>query len=84
MRGGMFRSRRKFDEKREEKEKFVFHQLIIGFQMSIDEFKFVITDIDDKTIKFMIQNPREVNMKNLYELKKMYNPFSFHTVIWTR
>lgn len=60
----MFRSRRKFTEKQ---EKFVFHQLIVGFKMSIDEFSFVITDTDDKTLKFMIQNPTEVNMKNLNE-----------------
>lgn len=63
----MFRSRRKFNEKQDEKAKFVFHQLTVGFEMSIDEFKFVITDMDDKTFTFMTQNPTEVNMKNLNE-----------------
>lgn len=62
MRGGMFRSKRGFDENLDEKDKFIFHQLAVGFEMSIDDFRFVITDVDDKTLKFMIENPTEVNI----------------------
>lgn len=63
----MFRSRRGFNEKRDEKEKIIFHQLVVGFKLSIDEFEFIITDADNKTLKFMIENPTEVNIKDLNE-----------------
>lgn len=64
MRGGMFRSKRGFSEYQDQANLFIFHQLAVGVKICIDEFKFTIVDIDDKTLQFMIDNPKEVNMKN--------------------
>jgi len=63
MRGGMFRSKRGFSKDQNQADLFIFHQLAVGINISIDEFKFNITDIDDKTLQFMIDNPNEVNLK---------------------
>lgn len=62
MLGGMFRSKRKYDKYQSADKLFVFHQLAIGVTITIDEFKFIITDVDDKTLKFMIANSDKVNI----------------------
>lgn len=63
MRGGMFRSKRGFSENQDKTKLFIFHQLAVGVGICIDEFQFNIVDIDDKTLQFMIDNPKEVNIK---------------------
>jgi len=65
MRGGMFRSKRGFSANQNPADLFIFHQLAVGVNICIDEFKFTITDIDDKTLQFMMDNPKEVNMKKI-------------------
>uniref|UniRef100_A0A2S2P737 EF-hand domain-containing family member C2 n=1 Tax=Schizaphis graminum TaxID=13262 RepID=A0A2S2P737_SCHGA len=65
MRGGMFRSKRGFSKDQNQADLFIFHQLAVGINISIDEFKFNITDIDDKTLQFMIDNPNEFSHSNL-------------------
>ncbi|CAH1732020.1 unnamed protein product [Aphis gossypii] len=59
MRGGMFRSKRGFSANQNPADLFIFHQLAVGVNICIDEFKFTITDIDDKTLQFMMDNPKE-------------------------
>lgn len=54
----MFRSKRGFDKT--EDKRFVFHQLTVGAKVTVDDFEFVVVDVDDKTVKFMIDNPTEV------------------------
>jgi len=63
MRGGMFRSKRGFRENQDQANLFIFHQLAVGVKICIDEFMFTIVDVDDKTLQFMIDNPKEVIMK---------------------
>lgn len=70
MRGGMFRSKRGFSEYQDQADLFIFHQLAVGVKICIDEFKFTIVDIDDKTLLFMINNPKEVNMKMIGQIFK--------------
>ncbi|XP_001949545.2 EF-hand domain-containing family member C2-like [Acyrthosiphon pisum] len=65
MRGGMFRSKRGFSENQDQENLFIFHQLAVGVKICIDEFKFTIVDIDDKTLQFMIDNPKEFSHSNL-------------------
>lgn len=74
IRSGMFRSKRGFKENEDEKDIFIFRNLAVGVKISIDNFKFLITDIDDKTLKFMIDNSNEVNnrIKNFQINKKKY------------
>lgn len=62
----MFRSKRGFKENEDKKEIFFFQNLAVGVDISIDNFKFTITDIDDKTLKFMIDNSSIVNMNKLW------------------
>lgn len=57
----MFRSKRGFNT--DQCQNFNFRQLAVGVNITIDDFEFTITDVDDKTIKFMIDNPEEVNIK---------------------
>lgn len=57
----MFRSKRGFNKN--QCQKFNFRQLVVGVNITIDEFEFSITDVDDKTINFMINNPEEVKIK---------------------
>jgi hypothetical protein len=61
IRGGMFRYRRKFSKKQDKNKLFVFHQLYVGATIFFDEFEFKITDVDDKSLRFMINHPKEVN-----------------------
>jgi len=60
IRGGMFRSKRGFDESQPEDKRFVFYKLAVGVKIMVDYFEFIITDVDDKTLRFMINNPTEV------------------------
>lgn len=58
----MFRSKRKSNKNQEGEDLVVFYKLTIGTEISIDDFKFTITDIDDKTLNFMIDNADDVSM----------------------
>lgn len=58
----MFRSKRGFKEDEDKNETFVFQNLSVGVNISVDTFKFIITDIDDKTLNFMINNSNIVNV----------------------
>ncbi|CAI6358946.1 unnamed protein product [Macrosiphum euphorbiae] len=69
MRGGMFRSKRGFSENQDQANLFIFHQLAVGVKICIDEFKFTIVDVDDKTLQFMIDNPKEFSHSNLVTVR---------------
>lgn len=56
----MFRSKCKCDKNEHGEDTIVFHRLVIGAEVSIDDYKFVIVDVDDSTLKFMMDNPIEV------------------------
>lgn len=60
LRGGMFRYKRGFSKKQDEKKLFVFHQLFVGATIFFDSFEFTIIDVDDQTLRFMINHPEEV------------------------
>lgn len=58
----MFRSKRESQKNQEGEDLIVFRQLVVGAEISVDDYKFVITDIDDKTLRFMIENANEVHI----------------------
>lgn len=58
----MFRSKRKCDKNEHGEDTIVFHRLVVGAEISIDDFKFAIVDVDDNTLKFMMDNPKEVRL----------------------
>lgn len=60
----MFRSKRGFSSKQRQKKDtlFVFHQLAVGVTIHVDDFEFIIVDVDDKTLRFMIDNSDKVNI----------------------
>lgn len=57
----MFRSKRESNKNKDNDDLTVFNQLTVGTEVSLDEFKFTITDIDDKTLRFMIDNADDVS-----------------------
>jgi len=82
IRGGMFRSKRGFDKTQSEHKRFTFHQLAVGVEITIDDFEFIVTDVDDKTLRFMIDNPDEVitiraNCKKKKQKNKKPQSFQF-------
>lgn len=60
----MFRSKRGFSRKQRQNKDtlFVFHQLAVGVKIHIDDFEFIVVDVDDKTLRFMIDNSDKVNI----------------------
>lgn len=58
----MFRSKRESPKNQEGEDLIVFHQLVVGAEISVDDYKFIVTDIDDKTLRFMIENADEVHV----------------------
>jgi len=62
IRGGMFRSKRGANKNEEGDDLVVFHQLVVGAEVVVDDFKFAIIDVDDKTLRFMMDNIEEVDV----------------------
>lgn len=60
IRGGMFRYRRKHSKKQDQSKSFVFNQLFVGATIFFDDFVFTVTDVDDKSLRIMINYPKQV------------------------
>lgn len=71
----MFRSKRGFGDN---EKKFVFHQLAVGNTIFVNDIQFIITDVDDKTLKYMVNNSSQV--KSSAELRR-HNTTYIHMTI---
>ncbi|XP_050544262.1 EF-hand domain-containing family member C2-like [Daktulosphaira vitifoliae] len=63
--GGEFRSKRSISIFDENEKSFIYSEIAVGSKLFIDDFQFVLTDVDDKTLKFMMAHPKEFYHSNV-------------------
>jgi len=74
--GCRFFSKRKIPIETPDEPNVIF-KLYVGVELTIDNFKFVFVDVEDRTLRFMMDHPTEVRLHPIAQNQKLIFQYGF-------